>query len=217
MDRGGTASVPAHRGRAPALPDHLAHRYNRHAPHEVSAQVDDIDFAKQRLHLNRGLVAVDTRSIRPAARPRRPDAASISTSRPSMSSQAGARFKPPSTPQLVSTRAPSGCSPTATAKRCTTKPSATASDESWKSRCSPDPLPRSAAHSRQPADQGRCAGEGRERLAQPRAHRPHDPYLAARSPRYAGRRSTDLRAPRQARSTGGSRHGGTSEEDRVTR
>lgn len=49
----------------------------------------DIDFAKQRLHLNRGLVAVGYEVHQPAARPRTPAAPLPSTTPPSPSSPAG--------------------------------------------------------------------------------------------------------------------------------
>lgn len=54
-------------------------------------------------------------------------------------------------------------------------------------------------------------------MRRPRQHRPHPPDLPSRPRRHAGRHSADLRASRQARSTGVSEGGGTSEEHRVTR
>ena len=71
---------------------------------------------------------------------------------------------------------------------------------------------RSAPHPRQPADQRRNPGQGRQRTARSRQHRVHDADLPTHPSRHASRRRQGNRATHPPRSPARHRLGGTPEE-----
>ena len=173
----------------------------------------DIDFAKKRLHLNRGLVAVgyevhQTRGKTKTAR------RAIALDDTTLDVLAGWQAFPGRRvrsgrhrqPRAVGVHRQRG---RGRAPPCRLRIVPAHRPQGWRAN---DQVSRSASHPRQPPHQRRHPREGRQRTARACPHRSHDADLPAPPARDARRRRERRRAPRPAGATGRTRHGGTSEE-----